>query len=175
MGKYGGANNLGEFQPEQFLDQNALNKAASNQQRTAQEATQVAASDSEVKNLIGSAYQGSKWTRWANDNSQTPPLSKLGGTRIEFQKDNDDNIVIHNWDAVKTQLKSLGVDARQIIEEEKKVKTPEGLFKFIKQYGGSMKKTSIKKADIPNKAAASGYTPEEYMELLKQKGIQIEE
>jgi|SRR5579863_485565 len=35
-------------------------------------------------------------------------------------------------------------------------------------------KTSIKKSDIAAKAAAAGYSTEEYMNLLKQKGIKIE-
>lgn len=175
VGETGSSNDVGEIIPEKFLNQEALNKASQNQQRTSQESSQIAASDAQVKNLIGSAYQGSAWTRWANDNSQTPPLGKLGGTRLEFQKNNEGNIVLQNWDDIKTQLKSLGKTNEEILDTKKKITTPEGLFKFIKQYGGSMKKSSIKASDIPNKAAAAGYTPEEYTELLKQKGIQIEE
>ncbi len=57
----------------------------------------------------------------------------------------------------------------------------------LKQYGGDITKyaqtanqkpaetlkTTIKKADIPTKAAAAGYNIQEYEELLKKKGVQI--
>lgn len=175
VGETGSSNDVGEIIPEKFLNQEALNKASQNQQRTSQESSQIAASDAQVKELIGKAYQGNAFMRWFSSNSETPPLSKLGGTRLEFQRDTDNNIVLQNWDDIKTQLKSLGKSNEEILDTKKKITTPEGLFKFIKQYGGSMRKSSIKISDIPNKAAAAGYTPEEYTELLKQKGIQIEE
>ena len=48
--------------------------------------------------------------------------------------------------------------------------------KIAPAFGGGFKSgKSIKSSDIPAKAAAAGYTPEEYTQLLQQKGIQIVE
>lgn len=176
LGEFGGSDNVGELMPEYFLDKSAVKKAQENKARIDQESVGIAATDEQIRQSIQGSYQGSGWTRWAQPNAVSPPLSKLNNTSVEFQRDNEGLIVINNEADIKAKLKANGYSPEETNKMMKMAKTEEGLFKFLKQFGAAapQAKKTIKRADLAAKAAASGYTPEEYEQLLIQRGIQIE-
>jgi hypothetical protein len=136
LGEFGGTDNVGELQPEYFLDKSAVKKAQDNAQRITKESVDIAAADAELKNIIGQSYQGSAWTRWMKSNSETPPIERLGGLKIEFQRDNDGDVVIQNESTVRNRMKALGLAPAEIQQELKQIKTEQGLFNFLKKYKG---------------------------------------
>lgn len=148
LGEFGGSDNVGELQPQYFLDQSAIKKAQDNTQRITKESIDIVANDVQVKNLIGQSYQGSAWTRWMNSNSETPPIERLGGIKVEFQRDNDGDVVIQNESAIRNRMKSLGLPPAEITQELKQIKTEQGLFNFLKKYKGAKPSTATVDDDI---------------------------
>jgi hypothetical protein len=134
LGKFGGTDNVGELQPDMFLDKSAISKADANTQRLGSEAAQISAAEQELKGIVGDSYQGSGWTRPFVSDSSTPPLGKLGGISIEFQRDNDGNVVINNRSDVVKKLKALGLDPTSTLEN---AKSTEGFVKFLKKFGAT--------------------------------------
>lgn len=148
LGEFGGTDNVGELQPEYFLDKSAIKKANDNTERITKESVDIVANDAQVRNLIGGSYQGSKWTRWLNSNSETPPIERLGGIKVEFQRDSDGDVVIHNESAIRNRMKSSGLNPTEITQELKQIKTEQGLFNFLKKYKGAKPSTSTIDDDI---------------------------
>lgn len=143
LGEFGGTDNVGELQPEYFLDQSAVKKAKDNAQRITKESVGIAAADAELRKAIGQSYQGSAWTRWMNSNTETPPIERLGGLKIEFQRNNEGDVVIQNESSVRSRMKALGLAPAEIQQELKQIKTEEGLFNFLKKYKGVKTATNI--------------------------------
>lgn len=143
LGEFGGTDNVGELQPEYFLDQSAVKKAQDNAQRITKESVGIAAADAELRKAIGQSYQGSAWTRWMNSNTETPPIERLGGLKIEFQRNNEGDVVIQNESSVRSRMKALGLAPAEIQQELKQIKTEEGLFNFLKKYKGVKTATNI--------------------------------
>lgn len=145
VGEVGGSNDVGDIDPNFFLNQQAINKAQEQQNRIIQESTPIAQKDQELIGLINGSAQGNWFTRAASFDTTTPPITKLDGITVDFQRDNAGNILLDSSSDknVRSKLKSLGLTNDEISKQMSALKTADGFFKFLKKYGGQTTVSNI--------------------------------